>query len=78
VPTGANQDGIGGADPTAGYNGPNVLGYVLTGDYAANLNATRWAKTPAINCTGYTGVTQLQALVGRRGLLGQRLPGSLQ
>ncbi|HEX5789717.1 MAG TPA: Ser-Thr-rich GPI-anchored membrane family protein, partial [Luteolibacter sp.] len=55
VPTGANQDGYGNPDPTAGFNGTSVIGYNLAGDYEASITATRWATTPAINCSTYTG-----------------------
>ena len=44
-------------DPTSGYTGSNVVGYNLAGDYANNISTTYWATTPAINCTGLTGVT---------------------
>ena len=55
-PTGGEQDGYGGPDPTSGYDGPNVIGYNLAGDYGANLANTRWAKTPAIDCTNFRNV----------------------
>jgi len=56
VPTGAGQDGYGGPDPTSGQNGTNVIGYRLDGDYEPDIAATRWATTPAINCTGRQNV----------------------
>ncbi len=57
-PTGANQDGHGGPDPTSGFSGANVIGYRLDGDYEANIpiNDNRWATTPAINCSAYSNV----------------------
>jgi hypothetical protein len=56
-PTGANQDGQGASDPTSGSNGPNVIGYRLDGDYEQLISATRWARTPAIDCSDYENVT---------------------
>jgi M6 family metalloprotease-like protein len=56
-PTGAGQDTYGNPDPTSGYDGPSVIGYQLDGDYEASIGATRWATTPAINCSTYTNVT---------------------
>ena len=55
-PTGGEQDTFGGSDPTSGQNGTNVIGYRLDGDYEANISSTRWATTPAINCTGRQNV----------------------
>lgn len=55
-PTGADPDTYGQPDPTSGFTGPNVIGYNLTGDYDASLAATRWATTPAINCSGRKNV----------------------
>ncbi|QTN32838.1 hypothetical protein HZ994_11025 [Akkermansiaceae bacterium] len=56
-PTGQGQDAYGNPDPTAGFNGPNVIGYRLDGDYEASLPTTRWATTPAINCSGRENTT---------------------
>jgi M6 family metalloprotease-like protein len=47
----------GNPDPVAGYTGAKVIGYNLAGDYANSITSTLWAKTPAMNCTGRTGVT---------------------
>ena len=46
-----------GGDPTTGHTGTNVIGYNLAGAYTNNMGTTLYAKTPAINCSGYTGVT---------------------
>ena len=56
-PTGAGQDGFGNPDPSSGYNGSNVIGYRLDGDYEVGINPTRWATTPAIDCSGRENVT---------------------
>jgi hypothetical protein len=42
-----------GGDPGSGYDGPNVIGYNLSGDYPDGLRSPEYATTPAINCTGY-------------------------
>lgn len=55
-PTGAGQDGYGAPDPTSGYNGPNVIGYRLDGDYEIKIGSTRWATTPAIDCSNHENV----------------------
>ncbi len=51
--------GSGGAygfpDPTSGHTGSNVVGYKLSGDYK-KMNSTKWATTPAIDCTAKTNV----------------------
>jgi hypothetical protein len=46
----------GNEDPTAGYTGPYVLGYDLTGDYANNL-PERSLTTDAIDCSGLQAVS---------------------
>jgi hypothetical protein len=46
-----------GGDPTSGYTGSNVVGYNLNGPYPNSMASTYYARTPAINCAGYTGVT---------------------
>jgi ELWxxDGT repeat protein len=51
TPTGA------GGDPTSGRTGSQVVGYNLSGAYPNNMTTTYFARTPAINCAGYTGVT---------------------
>jgi hypothetical protein len=56
TPTGSGGQ-HGNHDPTAGYTGAKVVGYNLLGDYENSITSTRWAKTPAINCTNRTGVT---------------------
>lgn len=56
-PTGGQQDVHGNPDPTSGYNGTNVIGYNLSGDYEGSIGSTRWVTTPAINCSGRTNVT---------------------
>lgn len=53
-PTGGGGQ-YGSPDPTSGYTGPNVYGYNLNGDYEANM-PERHLTTPAIDCTGRTGV----------------------
>ena len=53
-------------DPSSGFTGTNVIGYILTGRYARNT-AARTATTPAINCSGASAVT-----VGFRRWLGVR------
>lgn len=57
-PTGGTgyQSNYGINDPTSGYNGTNVIGYNLTGDYERGITATRWATTPAMNCSNYENV----------------------
>lgn len=56
VPTGSGGE-RGNPDPTSAYTGVNVVGYNLSGDYAAGMNSTVWATMPAINCTGQSNVT---------------------
>jgi len=48
IPTGGGGS-RGYPDPTAGFTGSRVIGYNLAGDYPANMSATEWATTPAIN-----------------------------
>jgi len=48
--------GYGIADPTSGYNGPNVIGYNLNGDYERGITETRWATTPVMDCSNYENV----------------------
>jgi hypothetical protein len=43
-------------DPTTGYTGTKVVGYNLSGDYANGIVSPYYATTPAVNCSGYTGV----------------------
>lgn len=57
TPAGSGGAEYGNPDPTAGYTGAKVVGYNLLGDYENSIATTRWAKTPAINCTNRTGVT---------------------
>jgi thiol-disulfide isomerase/thioredoxin len=53
--------GSGGAygypDPASGYTNANVIGYNLNGDYENSISSTKWATTPAIDCTKRMGVT---------------------
>jgi hypothetical protein len=56
IPTGQGQDAYGGPDPTSGFNGPKVIGYNLAGDYDINIPATRWATTPAIDCSNHQNI----------------------
>lgn len=55
TPTGG-RGANGNPDPISGFTGPNVVGYNLAGDYGP-ISGTQWATTPAIDCTGKTGVT---------------------
>lgn len=43
-------------DPTSGFTGAKVVGYNLSGDYTNGMGSTLYATTPAVNCSGYTGV----------------------
>ncbi len=52
-PTGGGGQ-YGPSDPNSGYNGANVYGYNLNGDYAANL-PQRHLVTPLFDCSGLTG-----------------------
>lgn len=54
-PTGGGGE-HGEPDPTSGYTGNNVYGYNLNGDYG-NYIPEYHLTTPAINCSGGTGVT---------------------
>jgi len=54
VPTGGGTSGR--FDPTSGFTGANVYGYNLNGHYPNNLTPTRYLRTPALNCAGYTSV----------------------
>jgi hypothetical protein len=54
TPTGGGGQ-YGSADPTAGHTGGSVIGYNLSGDYA-EITSTEWASTPAIDCSGHSGV----------------------
>jgi hypothetical protein len=55
VPTGAGGQ-YGNSDPVAGYDGPNVYGYNLAGDYANSL-PERHLTTGALDCTDLSAVT---------------------
>ncbi|HWH68883.1 MAG TPA: hypothetical protein VNT26_05830, partial [Candidatus Sulfotelmatobacter sp.] len=46
----------GGAGPTGGVTGANILGYNLSGNYENKL-ATKYATTTAINCAAGSGLT---------------------
>ncbi len=52
-PTGGGSHGL---DPTGGYTGANVVGYNLAGDYSNSMGSVFYATTPAIDCSGRTGV----------------------
>jgi len=52
TPAGGGSHGL---DPAAGYDGPNVYGYNLAGDYPDSLTPTQYLTTTAIDCTGVTG-----------------------
>ncbi|HEG44770.1 MAG TPA: hypothetical protein ENH94_12070 [Phycisphaerales bacterium] len=56
TPTGLAMT-YGKPDPTSGYTGSKVVAYNLNGAYANNMSSTKWATTPAIDCTGMTNVT---------------------
>jgi subtilisin family serine protease len=49
APTG---QGSWNGDPNTARTGANVIGYVLTGDYANNVQETRYATTGPIDCQG--------------------------
>jgi hypothetical protein len=55
VPAGAGGQ-YGNTDPSAGFDGPNVYGYNLAGDYANSL-PERHLTSGALNCTDLTAVT---------------------
>ncbi len=46
----------GSGDPTGGYTGGSVIGYVINGDYPNNLAETH-ATTPSVDCSVSTGTT---------------------
>ena len=46
----------GNPDPSSGYTGTNIVGYSLSGDYAASSSPVQWATTPAIDCSNATDV----------------------
>ena len=53
-------------DPSAGYTGTNVVGFVLTGSYSKST-PVQYATTPAINCSAATTVQlQFQRKLGVR------------
>ena len=55
VPTGGGGE-YGGPDPTGGYDGPNVFGYNLGGDYENGISE-RHLTSPAIDCSSLSHVT---------------------
>jgi hypothetical protein len=57
TPTGDGGDDYGNPDPDSGYTDSNVVGYNLGGDYEMDIDPTKWATTPVIDCTGMTNVT---------------------
>lgn len=56
-PGGLDEDTIGNPAPTSGFNGTNVMGYNLAGDYGGSISSTKWATTPAFDCRGRKNVT---------------------
>jgi hypothetical protein len=55
-PTGNGTNPYISNDPDSGFNGPNVIGYNLNGDYQQEIPSTRWATTPVINCSNLKNV----------------------
>ncbi len=55
TPTGGGGD-HGGPDPSSAYQGDNIMGYNLTGDYQNNM-PERHITSPAIDCSSMTGTT---------------------
>lgn len=55
----AGDDSYGEPDPSAAFNGTNVLGYDLTGngDYEEGMSSTYWATSPSIDLGGYSDVS---------------------
>ena len=53
-PTGGGGE-HGNSDPTAGYDGPNVYGYNLSGDYANNMPEYHLTSTP-FDCSSLGGI----------------------
>ncbi len=49
-PTGQGGS-YGSPDPDSGYDGDNVYGYNLNGDYPNNMSSTRYLTTPLIDCS---------------------------
>ena len=52
-PTGQGANPYRDNDPDSGFTGPNVIGYNLDGDYQTSIPDTRWATTPAFDCSGH-------------------------
>jgi hypothetical protein len=55
-PTGNGTNPYISNDPDSGFNGPNVIGYNLNGDYQQEIPSTRWATTPVIDCSNLKNV----------------------
>lgn len=57
-PTGNGPSSYGGGypDPSSGYTGSNVVGYLLTGCFST-LGSPAYATTPAIDCRAYTNLS---------------------
>lgn len=55
TPTGGGGQ-YGGPDPSSAYEGSNVMGYNLSGDYSNGM-PERHVTTPAIDCSGMVGTT---------------------
>ena len=51
IPTGGGGE-FGWPDPTEGCNGPNVIGYNLSGDYENDMPGEFYITSPAIDCSG--------------------------
>jgi autotransporter-associated beta strand protein len=56
-PTGQGANPYRDNDPTSGFTGSNVIGYNLDGDYQTSIPDTRWATTPAFDCSAHENVT---------------------
>jgi hypothetical protein len=55
-PTGGGGTSYGNPDPANGYNGSNVYGVNLAGDYSTTVGGPYYATTGPMDCSGYTGV----------------------
>ncbi|MEI6176222.1 MAG: autotransporter-associated beta strand repeat-containing protein [Verrucomicrobiota bacterium] len=56
-PTGQGANPYSSNDPISGFTGLNVIGYNLDGDYQTSIPDTRWATTPAFDCSAHENVT---------------------
>ena len=48
--------GGGNKDPNSGFTGTKVIGYNLSGNYPDQMSSTLYAKSPVVNCSGYSNV----------------------